>query len=61
MAMRGEFIGHGFVPGFGDCYVFQNVDDPKSLFIRSKKRDAERLVGRKSVQFRKPPPKRQPK
>lgn len=57
MAMRGEYIGFGYVKGRGNVRIYQDLDNPAFLFVRNVKSDSQAYVARERVEFRKEPKK----
>jgi hypothetical protein len=53
MAMRGQFLGVGFVTGIGQGRIFQDLDDTKSLFFIKNGSGQEFYLARSRVRFRK--------
>jgi hypothetical protein len=53
MALRGPFIGRGYIKHFGMVTVFTDLDDTKMLFVQKIKTDETRYVSRDRVEFRK--------
>lgn len=52
MAMRGAFIGNGYIANRGMVRVFQDMDNTGYFFCLLVKRDETLYVHRSQVQFR---------
>lgn len=59
MALRGTFIGEGYVPGRGLGRVFTDMDNSSHFFVILEARGIELYLARERVKFRGGAPKRE--